>query len=131
MTSDGSVTTAVTTQSEARQFFIDKIVEQARIDRVTLSDDERTMLRWSESAEDSVADPDLPPRLAEAISDADYEAKIAGLVRRSFDRDVSNRPEAKAAWLHAQTVLAQGDHYLLIMINQAVGRRLKPWWKVW
>jgi len=65
------------TQTEARRFFVER-VRQADAERITLSDDERQMLLWSESAPDSVADPELAERLAAQISDADYEAKIAG-----------------------------------------------------
>jgi len=69
------------TQTEARRFFVDEIVRQAEIERIKLSDDECQMLLWSESAPDSVADPELADRLTEEISDADYESKIEGLHR--------------------------------------------------
>lgn len=36
-----------------------------------------------------------------------------------------------ADWKQARSVLGQGDHYLLVMIDRAVGRQLKPWWKFW
>ena len=121
----------VETQSDARRFFIDKIVHQAAVDSVTLSDDERQMLRWSESAPDSVADSELAQRLAAAISDSDYESKIAGLLSRSFSREVTSDRQAKDAWRQAWSVLKRGDHYILIMIDQAVGRRLKPRWQFW
>jgi hypothetical protein len=49
----------VTTQTQARQFFEDKIVQQAGAEGMPLSADERLMLKWSESAPDSIADPDL------------------------------------------------------------------------
>ena len=66
------------TQSDARQFFITKIAEQARKEGVPLTHDEQQMLLWSESAPDSVADPALAHRLAEAISDADYIRQRVG-----------------------------------------------------
>jgi hypothetical protein len=28
-------------------------------------------------------------------------------------------------------VLKQGDHYILIMIDRAVGTKLKRWWESW
>jgi hypothetical protein len=121
----------VDTQSDARRFFIDKIVHQAAVESVSLSDDERQMLRWSESAPDSVADSELAQRLAAAISDREYESKIAGLLSRSFSREVAADRHAKDAWQHAWSVLKRGDHYILIMIEHAVGRRLKPRWQFW
>jgi hypothetical protein len=119
------------TESEARQFFVEKIVQQAQRDGVSLSEDERQMLLWSESAPDSVADPVLSERLAAVISDYDYEAKIAGLLERSFKGDTTADPGARDVWRTALSVLSRGDHYVLIMIDAAVGKRLKPWWQFW
>ncbi len=115
------------TQSEARRFFIDKVIRRAQLEGVPLSDDEQQMLLWSESAPDSVADPALAERLSATISDAEYEAKIVGLLRRSFEHDEG----AHDPWRDAYSVLKRGDHYILVMIDQAVGRKLKPWWRFW
>jgi hypothetical protein len=119
------------TESEARQFFVEKIIQQAQREGVRLSDDERQMLLWSESAADSRADPALGERLAVDISDADYESKIVGLLKGSFDTDTAADPSATQAWAAALAVLRRGDHYILVMINDAVGAHLKPWWRIW
>ena len=121
----------VETQSEARRFFIDKILHQANTENVTVSDDERQMWMWSESAPDSVSDPALAQRLATVISDGDYESKIAGLLSSAFRREVTADSDAKDAWRQAWSVLKRGDHYILIMIDQAVGKQLKPRWQFW
>ena len=68
------------TPSQARQFFIDRIVQQARHDGVALSDDEREMLRWSEVEPESVGAPALAERLAAVIPEDQYGQKIAGLI---------------------------------------------------
>ena len=119
------------TETEARSFFVGKIVQQAQRDGVSLSDDERQMLLWSESAPDSVTDPTLVERLAAEISDSDYESKIVELLKRSFKGDVAADPGAKDEWGTALSVLNRGDHYILIMIDEAVKRHLKPWWQFW
>ena len=119
------------TEAEARQFFVEKIVQQALREGVSLSDDERRMLLWSESAPDSVADSSLAERVAPEISDAAYESKIVGLLRSSFKRDSAVDPAAKEVWGTALSVLSRGDHYVLVMINEAIGRHLKPWWQFW
>lgn len=119
------------TQSEARQFFVDRIIDQARTDGVALSDDEKQMLSWSEVEPESVADLALAERLSTAIADADYESKIAGLLSRSFDSDVAADAGRKQLWSDAMSVLNRGDHYLLVMINQSIERKLKPWWRFW
>ena len=119
------------TQSDARRFFADRVIQRADLERVPLSEDERQLLFWSESAPDSVADPALAERLAAEISDADYEAKVVGLLQRSFAHDVDVDPGAKDLWQQAWSVLRHGDHYILVMINAAVGGKLKPWWRFW
>jgi hypothetical protein len=83
------------TQTQARQFFEDKIVQQAGTEGVPLSADERLMLKWSESEPDSIADPDLVERLATKISDEDYEDKITGLLRRRYGMEIASDRSAK------------------------------------
>ncbi len=39
----------IRTHSEAKRFLVDKVVAQARVERMPLSDAERQMLSWSES----------------------------------------------------------------------------------
>jgi hypothetical protein len=49
----------VRTQAEAKRFFIGKVMAQAGVEKVVLSDAEQRMLRWSESDPDCVVDPKL------------------------------------------------------------------------
>jgi len=121
----------VDTQSEAKRLFVEKVVSQARLEGISLSEAERTMLSWSESDPDFVVDPELPGRLAAEISDEEYETKIAGLLARCFAVEVGQDPGAEAQWKQAADVLRQGDHYIAIMLDAAVGSRLKHWWQFW
>ena len=124
-------TREVMTQAEAKRFFVDRVLEQARSEHVGLSKTERQMLRWSESDPDFAADPRLAEQLAAEISDPEYETKVAGLLERSYQRDVATDPNARSMWREAYSVLSQGDHYLLVMINQTLVRHLRPWWAFW
>jgi hypothetical protein len=119
------------TQTEAKQFFADRVIQQANVERVTLSDAERRMLSWSESDPAFNADPALVEQLSAEISDAEYEAKIAGLLERRFAADLASSANAMDMWRQAQTTLEQGDHYILIMIERAVGSKMKRWWQFW
>ena len=121
----------VHSQTEAKQLFVEKVVTQARLERISLSDAERTMLSWSESDPDFVVDPRLPEMLAAEISDEEYERKVTGLLARRFGAEVDADPAAEAQWKQAQEVLQQGDHYILTMLDEAVGSRLKRWWQFW
>src|SRR5688500_9313403 len=66
----------VQTQTEAKRFFVDKVLRQAHAEGVRLSEAEHQMLSWSESDPDFVVDPQLPGRLASEMSDEAYEKKI-------------------------------------------------------
>lgn len=117
----------VHSQAEAKRFVVDRVVSQAQVERVPLSDAERKMLSWSESDPDFVADTTLAEQLASEMSDEDYEKKIAGLLARHFAAEVAARPEARSEWKHAAAVLREGDHYISIMLDDAIGSRLKRW----
>lgn len=121
----------VHSQTEAKRFFVEKVVRQAQADSVPLSDAERRMLSWSESDPDFVVDSQLPEQLASEMSDDEYEKKVNGLFVRSFDADVAADSTAEARWKQASEVLHNGDHYMLVMLDQALGRRLKRWWQFW
>ena len=120
-----------TSQGQAKRFFVDKIVSQAVAEGTPLSDAERQMLSFSESDPEFTVDPVLVERLQAEISDEDYEAKVAGLIERSWKREVETDSNAARMYREAYTTLNQGDHYLLIMIGRALRRHLRPWWAFW
>lgn len=115
----------IRTQTEAKRFLVGKVVAQARAEGTPLSSAEERMLSWSESDPDLDIDPGLPGQLASEISDKDYETKVTGLLARAFAADIARAPGARAEWKHASEVLHRGDHYILIMLDAAVGRRLR------
>ena len=119
----------IRTPTEARRFFIDKVLAEARHQGMALTDAEQRMLCWSESAPESTADPDLVDRLAAEISDEDYESKVSSLLETALARDLQSDKHALDDYRRAHALLRQGDHYILVMIDRALGRRLRPWWK--
>jgi hypothetical protein len=84
------------------------------------------MLSFSESDPEFVVDPAVVEKLQAEISDEDYEAKIAGLIERSWKRDVEADSNAGNLYRGAFPALSQGDHYPLIMIDRALRRHLRP-----
>jgi hypothetical protein len=118
-------------QREAKLFFVERVLAQARADGISLTEAEQRMLSWSESDPDFEADPALVRQLAADISDEVYEDKVAGLLRRVFRQDVMSNPAARDRYRLAYDILRQGDHYILIMIDRALGRQLRPWWAFW
>ena len=116
---------------KAKRFFVDKITAQAKTEGVPLSDAERQMLSFSESDPEFVPSPGLVEKLQAEMSDEEYEAKVAGLIERAWRRDVEADTTARDAYREAFTVLSQGDHYLLVMIQRALHRQMRPWWAFW
>jgi hypothetical protein len=117
------------TEGQAKRFFVERIVAQASFEQLPLSDAERRMLSWSESDPEYKVDVSLPAQLQAEMSDEDYEAKIGGLVQRAYERDAAGDSGASQRYKDAHSVLKQGDHYLLIMIEQGLRQYLRPWWK--
>ena len=120
-----------TSQGQAKRFFVEKIAAQALAEETPLSDAERQMLSFSESDTEFAVDPAMVEKLQAEISDQEYEAKIASLIERSWKRDLESDGSAANAYREAFTTLSQGDHYLLIMIDRALRKHLRPWWAFW
>jgi hypothetical protein len=120
-----------TSQGQAKRFFVEKVIAQAATEGVSLSDAERLVLSFSEFDPEFVVSPELVAQLQAEISDQAYEAKIAGLIERAWERDVESDDNARGVYSEALTTLSQGDHYILVMIDRALRRRLRPWWAFW
>ena len=118
-------------QQAAKRFFVERIVEEAARQGQPLSELEQWMLSFSESDPDFVVQPELVDRLAQEISDADYEAKIARLIEQASARDIGEDPAAADQYRSAYTALDQGDHYLLIMLKPGLARLLRKRWQFW
>ena len=118
------------TPDEARRFFVDKVVAQAAYEGVSLSGNERKMLDWSAVEPGCVADPQVAEGLAGEMSDEAYEAKVGRLLGAAYDRDIALDAGAKEQYRAAYSVLKRGDYYLLVMIEAALGRRLRKWWQL-
>ncbi len=119
------------TQAEAKRFFVERVLAQAGAEQLQLSPAEQGMLSWSESDPSFTPDPALVEQLATEVSDEAYEGKIAGLLERSYRRDLTTDSAAGDRYREAYSVLTRGDHYLVVMIRRALGRYLRPWWAPW
>jgi len=93
------------------------------------------MLSWSETDPELTLTADqadaLREELAAEVSDDEYEASMAELAARAYDRDVAADREAKARWQQAFSKLREGDHYISIILEQALGRKLEKGWFSW
>jgi hypothetical protein len=120
---------------EAKQFFIGKVLEQAEAERLELSEPEKKMLYFTETGNDAC------PEYLAAVERFDrehdskpYEAKIAGLLRRAYDRElkqakqIGQEKDIRQAYRSAYEVFRQEDHYLQVMIDLTWQSRLRKKW---
>jgi hypothetical protein len=98
---------------EAKEYLIGEIVAEAQRENVTLSDVERKMLYFTESAW-------MPEDTWEANAEFDrtydqdaYELKIANLIQLAREYD----PSTKRQWAQAISALDREDHYLSVIIH--------------
>jgi len=115
--------------AEAKRFFTERIITQAALENSPLSAVQQRMLSWSESDPEFDPNISLPEQLAAELPDQEYEAKIAGLIQRAYEREIASDTTAAQQYKEAYSVLKRGDHHLQVMIDQGLKRHLRPWWK--
>lgn len=102
--------------AKAKRFVINRILDQARLDGVLLSEIEIHMLGFEAEATNA-NDLDAEERFRREVDEAQYEKAIAALIRRAYQRDKEN--QARGAWEQPLDTLAERDLYLNVMIQQA------------
>jgi len=124
---------STTSANKAKKFFVNRILEQAKRDGVSLSAVEIQMLSFAEATA-SAEEMETLAVFERDFSDEEYEAKVAKLLKRAYQQDKESGEEA--AWENALIELADEDMYLLVMIAQAgIGgsNPLSYWfdWRFW
>ena len=105
----------------AKQFLIIKVIGEAELEHISLSEVEKKMLYFTES---NPSFPDIYEVNAEfeRTCDSDeYEAKISGLLKNARDSDQKESPVQEQQWKDALDTLKKEDHYILVMVGQAFG----------
>jgi len=106
---------------DAKQYLIERIVEEARREGVALSEIEIKMMYFSETTWTLPDMGEVNAAFEREYDLGEYEQKIAGLLRglwaEAGDQDTT---EAKA-WEEAVGVLSKEDHYLLALMGVADG----------
>jgi hypothetical protein len=110
-------------RDEAKQFFIDQILAEAKVENEPLSAIEAKMLWFTEVYPvPGMSKNELYKMNAEfdqQFSMDEWETKITGLIERAYKR--YPEPEDYRA---AYAVIADEDHYLMVMLNAALGLRV-------
>jgi hypothetical protein len=109
----------------AKEFLVAKVVGEASLSNVPLSETERKMLYFTEV---HASLPDILEVNAKFERDYDadeYESKVARLLRSARARDRQSSPAHEQEWNDALDALKTEDHYILVMVDIAFGNRLK------
>jgi hypothetical protein len=102
--------------TNAKRFIIDRILDQAKCDGVSLSDVETQMLGFAEESA-SAKDMEAEQVFQREVDDERYEKTVAELIRRAYQQDKKNH-EAET-WEQPLDTLADQDLYLNVMIQRA------------
>jgi hypothetical protein len=109
------------TTREAKEYLIGKIVEQAQRESVDLTETERKMLYFSETAWSLADIYEVNDAFEREYDQAEYEEKISLFIRHFLAWSRKHDSEAYKQWKAAVRTLETEDHYLLVMIGMASG----------
>ena len=104
---------------EAKEFLISRIVAEAQRENVNLSEIERKMLYFSETAWTLPDIMEVSDEFDREYDQTKYENKIARLIRNETKRLRKENPEHFASWTSAARKLKKEDHYISVMIDDA------------
>lgn len=113
-------------RDDAKDFFVNRLEEQARLDGEALTPVEIQMLKWTETYPIRGISPDELPVVQEEFSaghdDAEFEKRITSMLRSAYARDKEAMGEDYQSAYH---LLAGEDHYLNVMLQPALGGVLR------
>jgi len=118
------VQTFVTTR-DAKEFLVSRIITEAQREGVPLSETERKMLYFSETAWTLPDIAEVSDAFDRDYDQARYEEKIGSLVRNLRADSRKNNPNDYDAWTQAVRKIQREDHYLLVLIS-ASGSKSSP-----
>jgi hypothetical protein len=102
--------------SAAKQFFISKVIAEAELEHVNLSEIEKKMLHFTE-VHPSLSDIyEINAEFERDYNRDEYEAKIAGLLRKARRRDGESSSSQELEWKDALDALNKEDHYILVLL---------------
>jgi hypothetical protein len=114
---------------EAKKFLVDQTAEQAALENVPLSDLEKRMMYITETGE-CPEDPITLNDAFEAEYDTKtYEKKISRLMAHAYSRIKRGNSEKLRLWNNDFSILAKGNHYLLIFWRRNPFRKTPRMWR--
>jgi len=113
------------TTRDAKEFLVSRIVTEAQREGVPLSETERKMLYFSETAWTLPDIEEVSEAFDRDYDQASYEEKIGALVRNLRADSRKNNRSDYDSWTEAARKIQREDHYLLVLIS-ASGSKSSP-----
>lgn len=113
-------------EREAKEFVIRLVVSEAQREGVVLSELERKMLYFSENGSTIPGLVETAQRFESEYDSAQYERKMAALIKNLQKRLKLDDPKTWKAWSHALKKLSAGDHYLLVLVQADMASQRPP-----
>lgn len=116
----------------AKKFFIDRIVAQAKSEGSPLDSLETKLLHFTETGTDACQEYLTVSEEFDRERDTEeYEERVASLLVNAYEAEIATAKqqrrlkEAEEAYRQAYTALKREDHYVLVMIDKGLARRLR------
>ena len=103
------------TPREAVEFFATKIEQQAKVEKISLTEAEKLMLRFSEVESDGVHDVRLAAQFENEDKTDEFEEKMSGLLVRAYEHE-QREPAQVQQWKNAKDTMLNHDYYIWCMI---------------
>jgi hypothetical protein len=104
------------TIESAKQFLLNRLIQQASLDEIVLSDIEKRMFLFSELSPNP--DWEANEKFEAEYGDSEYEKKVAKLLRHAYAHDAKDSV-TRSAWQECLKALSKEDFYGLVMVDQA------------
>jgi hypothetical protein len=114
------------TARDAKEFLVSRIVTEAQREGVPLSEIERKMLYFSETAWTLPDIAEVSDAFDRDYDQASYEEKIGSLIRNLRADSRKNNRSDYDAWTEAVGSIQQEDHYLLVLISASISKNSPP-----
>jgi hypothetical protein len=108
------------TPTEAKEFLVSRVIEQARLEKAPLSELEAKMLGFSEAHPSGPDMYDIAAQFEESYDTVEYETKITLLLRNACRLDEKTSADNILKWKNARRALRWEDHYIKVMASPAI-----------
>lgn len=117
------------TPYHTKEFFINKVIEQAAEEKISLTRTEKEMLDWEDldARYPEYWNVELGQRFEKEVDKEDYEEKISMLLRRAYKQDAKKDRNAQKAYRNAYLAIKDGSSYISILAEKGLAAYVAPW----